>query len=620
MNLVWKLKSEINSDESTSPGTQPVRFQGRELFFIGKGRLTTFRLKFGMMPTFLQLAHDAYILGKFLYEDYMSRRYVALLPLFCGVKTTERICKETMETYGHDRERCWDILAGHEKKLSEALKSNSGHWDTKWCRLLRQGGELLAMQDPDRMAIKVSQWRQEDQLIELLHLGQLNAGRSSGRTGSLRLDAARDRAISKFARARVKAPDVFEEPKIDCSLQDAHVSAFPDTGAAANFVSLQYAQQRGITIDKNLRERVKVGDGSTIRIVGTTTLPFSFVGETTTHDLTFHVLRKSVHDVILGSAFLQASETFTRFAHRVGRKIRESVGRGVHRLCFLESQQFVNGMANGVAVDAVPDTGADVSVMSAKFAKANGFEIDDAEQDRILLGFADGSTARARGVVKNVEWRFGGDGQAHLTDVYVLSNLPVDIVLGYDFLCQTEAFREHEQDFWYVEDLEGKDDWMLCVIRVLRKAMEDAGGENTREYHCRAMCEQPKSDSIAANAAEERWQLAKACEIALYRKARKEAQELGLSDDETRQHLQPHVARWQQFLATRPDHGLDIVNTTPPPSTSGSAASSQTGGVHLQVRPNVHATNGSIEMGKFSMGWFRRKARRKSSVATPVRT
>ena len=125
---------------------------------------------------------------------------------------------------------------------------------------------------------------------------------------------------------------------------------------------------------------------------------------------------------------------------------------------------------------------------------------------------------------------------------------------------------------------------------------------------------------ITANTAEERWQLAKACEIDLYRKAREEAQDLGLSDDETKQYLQPHVARWQQFLATRPVHGMDVVNTTLPPSSSGSAASSQAGGVHLQIQPNILPADGSNEMSRFGIGWFRRKARGKSAVAAHVRT
>jgi predicted aspartyl protease len=276
-------------------------------------------------------------------------------------------------------------------------------------------------------------------------------------------------------QTQARLPHVSEEPTISGHLQGAHVSAFPDTGAASNFISLPYARRHGFAIDEKFLDRVKIGDGSEICVVGTTTLLFSFAGEETKHDLTFHVLRKSVHDVILGGAFLRASETFTRFAHRVGRKIRESVGHGIRGLCFLGSQEYVRGAIDGISVDAVPDTGAHVSVMSARFAKANGFKIERDTRHRIPFGFADGSTARARGVVKNVEWNFGADEQSHPTEVYVLSGLPVDLVLSDGFLCQTKAFLEHKRHFWHVEGL-GRDSVppRLCIIRRLKGATNDA--------------------------------------------------------------------------------------------------------------------------------------------------
>jgi predicted aspartyl protease len=294
-----------------------------------------------------------------------------------------------------------------------------------------------------------------------------------------------EKPVFRNRRARRKHPDVFEEPAISGRLQDNDVSAFPDTGAAANFISLPYAQRNGIKITKNLRRSVQVGDGSRICVFGTTTLPFSFAGEEPTHDLTFHVLQRSVHDVILGSSFLRASKTFTQFAHRVGRKERESVGPRIYRVHFLGSHQYVRGMANGVGVNASPDTGADVSVMSAKFAKASGFKVNDDERNRISLGFADGSTARARGVVKSVAWRFGANDQEYLTDVYVLSSLPVDLLLGYDFLCQTEAFLEHERDFWHDDDLERENAcWRLCIIRRLEGTTKGTGENLSGEFRC----------------------------------------------------------------------------------------------------------------------------------------
>jgi hypothetical protein len=313
----------------------------------------------------------------------------------------------------------------------------------------------------------------QDTLKTLSGSPRVFAGRNSV---SSRSQGAGKNAMSKSTQTQARCPDAFPEPSISGRLQGTDVSAFPDTGAATNYISLPYTQRHGLAINGNVQKSVRVGDGSLISVIGTTTLPFSFAGESTNHELTFHVLRNSVHDIILGSLFLRATQTFTRFGHRVGRKIRKSVSS--HRVFLLGSEQYVNGLANGVRVDAVPDTGADVSVMSAAFAVANGFEVDCDEQHRILLEFADGSTARARGVVMDVAWEFGADDQKTPTDVYVLSSLPVDMVLGFGFLCQTEAFREHWHNFWNIDDPTEEDDaGTFCVIRVLKEAGEGTSCE-----------------------------------------------------------------------------------------------------------------------------------------------
>ena len=118
---------------------------------------------------------------------------------------------------------------------------------------------------------------------------------------------------------------------------------------------------------------------------------------------------------------------------------------------------------------------------------------------------------------------------------------------------------------------------------------------------------------ITANTEEERWQLAKSGEIDLYRNAKAEARKLGLSEDETIQYLEPHVLRWQQFLATRPGYGTDVASTLPPSPSSGSAASSQTGFAQLQVQSHAQPDDGSNPSGRFSASWFRNKARGKTS-------
>jgi hypothetical protein len=193
--------------------------------------------------------------------------------------------------------------------------------------------------------------------------------------------------------------------------------------------------------------------------------------------LLFHVLRTSVYDIVLGSPFLQATETLTRYAHRIGRRCHEALS---HRVCALGASQRVSGRLNGIHMDATPDTGSDVSLMSASFAARHRLKINTDKHHRVLLEFADGSTARATGLVENVEWAYGDTGINHRINVYVLPGLSVDLLLGYGFLHDTNAFVAHEGDFWSGDDVEKQavaDEeaiaWLFWIIKLVRKAVKD---------------------------------------------------------------------------------------------------------------------------------------------------
>jgi hypothetical protein len=275
------------------------------------------------------------------------------------------------------------------------------------------------------------------------------------------------------------------EPFIKARLGENEVSAFPDTGAAANFVSLQYVKSHGLNIDRKSSSLVKLGNGSTVSTLGTTTSLFSFAGEKAAHTLLFNVLRTSVYDVVLGSPFLQATETLTRYAHRIGRRCREALS---HRVCALGASQRVSGRLNGIHMDATPDTGSDVSLMSASFAARHRLKINTDKHHRVLLEFADGSTARATGLVENVEWAYGDTGFPYRMDVYVLPELSVDLLLGYDFLHDTNAFVAYEGDFWSGDDVEKQavaDEvaitWLFWIIKLVRKAVKDQRGWGSRK-------------------------------------------------------------------------------------------------------------------------------------------
>jgi hypothetical protein len=286
--------------------------------------------------------------------------------------------------------------------------------------------------------------------------------------------------LAKSTNSAVRSKHAFYEPSLPCRLSGHHVLAFPDTGAAANLISLKYAQSRGLFINHSAARHVKSAIGASISVVGTTLLAFSFKKETKSYQLEFNVIRDAVHDVIIGNPFLDYTETFTHYAHRIKRKMRRDC---LPRLCFLESQQHVSGRINGISVNAVPDTGAEVSVMSASFAKKQGFIVDTSEEHQLPLVLADGSTVKTVGVAKDLRWVFGSSTVSHWLDVYVLEGLETDLILNYTFLHDTDAYNKHKQDF----NVKGGDELQLVktisVIKVVNTALESSRWKHSGKHH-----------------------------------------------------------------------------------------------------------------------------------------
>jgi hypothetical protein len=120
----------------------------------------------------------------------------------------------------------------------------------------------------------------------------------------------------------------------------------------------------------------------------------------------------------------------------------------------------------------MPDTGAHVSVMSASFARVNGFVVNTAEIHRKDLEFADGSMATTMGIVEGVGWNFDGSRDSHRLDVYVLEGLQTDLILDNTFLLDTDAFVMHEDDFWVDDDNSSNDYWSISIIMLVDKALK----------------------------------------------------------------------------------------------------------------------------------------------------
>jgi hypothetical protein len=271
-------------------------------------------------------------------------------------------------------------------------------------------------------------------------------------------------------------PHIVLDTRLPSTLNGHEISAVPDVGAAANFIALRYVLSHDLAINSAALKLVQTAVGSAVDILGTVSLPFSFKDETKVHHLTFNVMREAVHDVVIGSPFLNLTKTYTQFKHRLQQMLRK-----VHlpRLRFLGSHQYVRGWVNGAYVDAVPDTGADVPVMSLAFAEQHGFIVDTNAKHRILLQFADGSTATTLGMVRDMNWSFGSSEVQHHIDVYVLEELQTDLILDNTFLHDTNAFVAHERDFWTADSEMLGDSWMISIIKLVDRVLKGSRPTNS---------------------------------------------------------------------------------------------------------------------------------------------
>lgn len=225
-------------------------------------------------------------------------------------------------------------------------------------------------------------------------------------------------------------------------MEETVLEAFPDTGSELNIISLSLLSQLNLGFQPAQALTIQTPRAREIQILGTTELEVAFQGEAIKHKRTFHVLSKCAHGIILGKSFLEATETLTRFKHRIKSRLIHLVN-SIPRLHLLGSvTERVIGSINGKPTIAVHDTGSDVTVISWKEAERLGLKINTDHAHRTFLKFVDGEQVYTDGAVLNADWRFGTNLNINGTKVslQVLRDLTCDLILSNDILFGCNAY------------------------------------------------------------------------------------------------------------------------------------------------------------------------------------
>jgi hypothetical protein len=191
------------------------------------------------------------------------------------------------------------------------------------------------------------------------------------------------------------------------------------------------------------------------------------------------VLKDSIHDVILGKAFLKATKTLSNIVLKAKRVVTNFTrGLATLRLNYLgDSAPRFTGLLNGRIHQALADTGAQGLFMSEAFARENRFSIIDDPDKIVTVQYADGTTATTIGMTYGINWEYGLGGRSmnHVLDFHILKDAPADVILSDDFLHDTEAFAAYDCYLIDVDDEdedEDEDQGHLFAIKLFKKRVQ----------------------------------------------------------------------------------------------------------------------------------------------------
>jgi hypothetical protein len=259
--------------------------------------------------------------------------------------------------------------------------------------------------------------------------------------------------------------------RVEARVGEYQVDALADTGAQSNFISAQFVDKVGLVPEDRIPNRIQLPGGKQVLSPGTVKVPFSFHGELEEYMLDCWIMPGCTSDLILSGPFLRVTKTLTTFKNRIKESIRQ-IPRTRFRINLVGNEkQRLWGSLDGRSALALPDTGSDVMLVSAEWAKENNLEIDHEPRHRLELELADGSKVFTMGIVHNATWTFGDSSKTVCCDFYVLDNLLVDVVFSNDFIFGLDVFSRFNH---FMIDLDSMPDLSeFCNVRLISKYSQE---------------------------------------------------------------------------------------------------------------------------------------------------
>lgn len=169
----------------------------------------------------------------------------------------------------------------------------------------------------------------------------------------------------------------------DSAPNPASVMAIPDTAADINAISLKMAQRLGLSFESQHEMMIRLINGKPAECCGVVEVTCRF-GKLLDADpgemrCTFYVFRKMASPLIMSHEFLENTNTLTLFRKRLVQRTCSGLSQFPLVQSLGDTQEVLLCSLNGENVEALPDTGSDVDVLSLTFAEGRGLVIEPKE-------------------------------------------------------------------------------------------------------------------------------------------------------------------------------------------------------------------------------------------------
>jgi hypothetical protein len=252
--------------------------------------------------------------------------------------------------------------------------------------------------------------------------------------------------------------------------------ALPDTMSAENIISESLAKTLGIAIntDESKQRTFMEACGRPFQSLGEAMVSVSFPGEcANAFDCRFSVVKTCTAPLLMGDSFLRATETLTKFRHRLRRIVTSSMKK-YWRLCYAGvPRRRLSCFVDSNSVQANADTGSDVDLVSRAYAFQRGWKIKKLRRGKGFVQLANKTLVKVSGYVK-LRLSIDKSSKPKRKIFYVLDGLICDVLLGDATLEEFDVFNQYESSFVdVIHDSEAHECHNINWVEKMRQRTKD---------------------------------------------------------------------------------------------------------------------------------------------------